>query len=196
MRYLQSAKTSFSLSAFLVACLGCGHVAAEPPDIPPFARKLPEVHSGPPVLEFNGKDLTGFYTYLHDHKYEDPYKVFTVRDGLLHISGQEFGGLTTRQEFGDYHLITEWKWGRTTWPPRVDNARDSGILLHCVGPDGAAYGQWMESLECQIIEGGCGDFIILAGRGKPSLTCEVRPVRTPVLLREGFPCRHQKLRPL
>ena len=135
---------------------------------------MPEVHSGPPVLEFNGKDLTGFYTYLHDHKYDDPEKVFTVRDGMLRISGEEFGGLTTAQEYTNYHLVTEWKWGGTTWPPRDRNARDSGILLHCVGPDGAAMGHWMESLECQIIEGGCGDFLMVPGRDKPSLTCEVR----------------------
>ncbi len=32
----------------------------------------------------------------------------------------------------------------------------------------------MESIECQIIEGGCGDFIMVGGKGKPSLTCETR----------------------
>ena len=49
------------------------------------------------------------------------------------------------------------------------------LLLHCVGADGAAGGNWMESQECQIIEGGCGDFIMVGGNGnKPSLTCETR----------------------
>jgi hypothetical protein len=33
----------------------------------------------------------------------------------------------------------------------------------------------MESVECQIIEGGCGDFIMVGGRSKPSLTSEARP---------------------
>ena len=32
----------------------------------------------------------------------------------------------------------------------------------------------MESQECQIIEGGCGDLIMVGGREKPSLTCETR----------------------
>ena len=34
----------------------------------------------------------------------------------------------------------------------------------------------MESIECQIIEGGCGDFILVGapGRGRPSLTCKTR----------------------
>lgn len=167
--------TAVSLaSASLVVCILCTVVKAGPPEIPAFARDVPPVRSGPPVFAFNGKDLSGFYTYLHDHKYDDPDGVFSVRDGLLVISGKELGGLTTREEYGDYHLITEWKWGGKTWPPRVDKARDSGILIHCVGPDGAYGGHWMESHECQIIEGGCGDFIMVAGRHKPSLTCEVR----------------------
>jgi hypothetical protein len=144
-------------------------------DAPPFARELPAVRTGEPIFQFNGKDLTGFYTYLRDHKHEDPNGVFSVRDGVIRISGEEFGGLTTRDEFRDYHLIAEWKWGGPTSGSRKSKARDSGILLHCVGSDGAAGGNWMESQECQIIEGGCGDFIMVGGGGeKPSLTCETR----------------------
>jgi hypothetical protein len=158
--------------ALSVCCLLAGSAFAD--DAPSFARDLPSIRTGPPVLAFNGKDLTGFYTFLHDHKYDDPDHVFSVRDGLLVISGQELGGLATRESFGNYHLITEWRWGEKTWPPRLRNARDSGILLHCVGADGAAAGHWMESQECQIIEGGCGDFIMVGGKNRPSLTCEVR----------------------
>jgi Domain of Unknown Function (DUF1080) len=149
--------------------------AADTPKEPPsFARERPKVKSGAPLLKFNGKDLTGFYAYTKPHQYEDPNHVFTVKDGLLHISGEEFGGVATCGNFQNYHLITEWKWGGKTWPPRVDKSRDSGILLHCVGPDGAVGGQWMESIECQIIEGGCGDLLMVGGLGKPSLTCETR----------------------
>jgi hypothetical protein len=144
------------------------------PDVPDFAKERPRVESGEPVLKFNGKDLTGFYTYLKSSKYDDPKGVFTVRDGLIRVSGEEWGGFATKEAFRDYHLVVEWKWGETTWPPRRDKARDSGILLHCVGDDGAAGGQWMESVECQVIEGGCGDFILVTGKGKPRLTCETR----------------------
>ncbi len=147
---------------------------AEGPEIPSFARDVPQIKTGDPVFKFNGKDLTGFYTYLKTHKYEDPNKVFTVQDGVIRVSGEEFGGFATKEEYSNYHLIAEWKWGEITWAPRKDRARDSGILLHCVGPDGAAGGQWMESQECQIIEGGCGDLLMVGGKGKPSLTCEVR----------------------
>lgn len=144
------------------------------PDVPSFARDVPVIHSGEPIFRFNGRDLTGFYSYLHGHGRDDPNKVFTVHDGAIVVSGQELGGLTTVQEFHDYHLVAEWKWGERTWAPRKNSARDSGILVHCVGADGAASGNWMESQECQVIEGGAGDFIMVGGKNKPSLTCETR----------------------
>jgi hypothetical protein len=120
---------------------------------------------------FNGKDLTGFYTWLKGQgKNNDPEKVFTVHDGMIHISGKVFGGLITEKEYDNYHLVTEFKWGEKTYAPREDKARDSGILLHCVGEDGAAGGVWMESIECQMIEGGTGDIILVKGKGTaPSL---------------------------
>jgi hypothetical protein len=129
---------------------------------------------------FNGKDLTNFYTYLGPPmkgaapygKNHDPEKVFTVQDGMIRVSGKVFGGLTTEREYENYHLLVEFRWGKQTWPPRENRSRDSGILLHCVGDDGAAGGVWMESIECQIIEGGTGDFILVRGKGMPSLTVE------------------------
>jgi hypothetical protein len=129
---------------------------------------------------FNGKDLTNFYTYLGAPpgskkpygKNNDPEKVFTVHDGMIHVSGKVFGGLITQKEYENYHLVAEYKWGEKTWPPRETKARDSGILLHCVGEDGAAGGVWMESIECQMIEGGTGDFILIGAKSRPSLTVE------------------------
>lgn len=121
---------------------------------------------------FNGKDLTNFYVFLKDNKREDPRKVFTVQNGLVRISGEEWGALSTRDEYRDYHLIVEWKWGAKTWPPRVDRARDSGILLHGVGQDGAAGSGWLESIEYQMIEGGTGDMLMVKGAAKPRVTVE------------------------
>jgi hypothetical protein len=156
----------------VVAALGAA--PADAPDVPSFAKERPALRTGEPIFSFNGKDLTGFYTFTKAHGYADPKGVFSVRNGELRISGEEFGGVVTCGNYSDYHLVIEWRWGETTWVPRQDKARDSGILLHCVGPDGAAGGQWMESQECQIIEGGCGDLIMVPGKRKPSLTCETR----------------------
>lgn len=166
----------YVLPALLLTLATCLTFSAQAdgPDVPAFARELPRFKSSEPVLAFNGKNLDGFYTYLHDNKYEDPKKVFTVQDGVIRVSGEEFGGFATKDDYANYHLVVEWKWGEHTSGARKDKARDSGILLHCVGPDGAAGGHWMQSQECQIIEGGCGDLLMVAGKEKPSLSCEVR----------------------
>lgn len=113
---------------------------------------------------FNGKDLDGLYVFMRDTKYEDPRKVFTVSDGMLHVSGDGFGGICTKLEYRDYHMICEFKWGERTWEKRKESARDSGVLVHCTGPDGAYSGIWMASIEAQIIEGGIGDFIVVPGK--------------------------------
>ena len=126
------------------------------------------------IVLFNGKNLDGWYTWLRESKYKDPNKVFTVENGMIRVSGEEWGGIATRETYRGYHLIVEWKWGQKTWPPRVDRARDSGILVHAVGEDGAYNNTWLESVESQIIEGGTGDFILVGGRYKPRMTADVR----------------------
>jgi len=124
---------------------------------------------------FNGRDLGGFYAFLRDRgRNQDPKSVFTVNDGLLRVSGEEWGCLTTEQEYENYHLVAEFKWGGKTWAPRENKARDSGILLHSVGQDGAYSGIWMHSIECQIIEGGTGDLIVVGDDTDAySVTCPV-----------------------
>ena len=121
---------------------------------------------------FNGKDLANFYTWLVDFKEKDPDKVFSVVDQIdgapaIRASGQHWGGLISKQEFRDYRLIVEFRWGLLTWGERKDRARDSGILVHAQGPEGNYSkdfnGPWMRSIEFQIIEGGTGDFILVNG---------------------------------
>ena len=128
---------------------------------------------------FNGRNLDGWYTFLETRgKNNDPTKVFTVQKGKLRISGEEWGCITSDKEFENYHLITEFKWGGETFEPRKDNARDCGILLHSVGEDGAKNGLWMYSIECQIIEGGTGDFIVVGdGSENFSITSTVADVK-------------------
>jgi len=122
---------------------------------------------------FNGKDLTGFGTWLQNlGKNNDPQRVFSVQDGMIRISGEVWGGLITGQEYENYHLVAEFKWGEKTWPPREYNARDSGILLHCTGKMGAVRGLWMASIECNLMEGRTGDFIIFSGKHPAQLIVE------------------------
>src|SRR5580704_9442798 len=85
---------------------------------------------------FNGRNLDGFDTFLKTKGLNnDPEKVFQVQDGMLHVSGGEYGYVITRQEYENYHLRAEFKWGESTYAPRAGRARDSGILFHVVGPN-------------------------------------------------------------
>ena len=115
---------------------------------------------------FDGKTLGDCYTWLKDTKREDPRKVFSVTDGMMHISGDGLGGLVTNKRYRDYHLVLEYKFGDRTWHDRENSARDSGLLVHSNGNDGGYNGTWMPSIEVQIIEGGVGDFVPVAGAGR------------------------------
>ncbi|MBN2311415.1 MAG: DUF1080 domain-containing protein, partial [Candidatus Hydrogenedentes bacterium] len=128
-----------------------------------------------PIQLFNGTDLGGFYTFIRDRGRDtDPKGVFTVKDGELRISGEEWGCVTTSQAYADYHLVVEYRWGSLTHSPREDRARDSGVLVHSVGEDGGFGRTWMHSIECQLIEGGTGDFIVVGdGSEDYAVTCRV-----------------------
>jgi hypothetical protein len=123
---------------------------------------------------FDGRSLEGWRTWLKESRRADPKGVFSVRDGMLRISGEEWGGIATTGAYRDYRLVVEWQWGSATWGERKAAARDSGILVHAVGEDGAAGGTWLESIEAQVIEGGTGDLILVAGAGRPSCTVNAR----------------------
>jgi len=137
---------------------------------------------------FNGRDLTGWETFLGKPHASvdlpgprdatgahvnvvgvdtDPRRVFSIvrLDGrpAIRISGEIYGALTTRAELENYHLRFQFKWGEKRWPPREDKIRDTGCCYHAVPPHGASYGFWMRSCEFQIQEGEVGDFYSLAG---------------------------------
>jgi hypothetical protein len=118
----------------------------------------------------NGKDLTGLYAWLRKSRYEDPLKVFTVQDGMIRISGDDFGYLATRQEYSDYHLTVEYKWGSQTNASKT--VRNSGILLHAIGPDGNR-SPWMSSIECQLAQGCVGDLIVIRGKSEDGAPIQV-----------------------
>jgi hypothetical protein len=113
---------------------------------------------------FNGKDLTGLTVWLKQTKHEDPRKVFTVHDGMIHVSGEDNGYLATDKEYKDYHLTVEYKWGKRTDGNKY--VRNSGVLLHATGPDGGANGVWMSCIECQLAQGCVGDLILIRGKDK------------------------------
>ncbi len=144
-RYFVGALGSLILGALATITFGTSS------DIPPH---------GAPIVLFDGRDLENFDTFLKQHGLnDDPDHVFRVEDGVIHISGKEFGYIITKQEFANYCLRAEFKWGEGTYAPRAGQARDSGILYHVQGPQKV----WPTSIEFQIIEGGTGDFWMTDG---------------------------------
>jgi hypothetical protein len=117
---------------------------------------------------FNGTNLAGFYSWLVDTRYEDPRRVFSITNGTIRISGDGLGYLATTNEFENYHFLAEFKWGQrnSPWGDRIGRARDSGIFLHSIGPDGNSHdgkGAFRAAIECQIFEGAIGDLLLIRG---------------------------------
>jgi hypothetical protein len=103
--------------------------------------------------QFNGRDFTGWKIYLRDAN-ADPHKTFSVKDGVIHCTGQPLGYLRTEKEYGDYELRVQWRWPEDTRP----NA-NSGVFVHVVGPDKI----WPKAIEAQLATGRAGDIWLVDG---------------------------------
>ncbi len=114
------------------------------------------------IALFNGKNLNGFTTWLKETGRKDPKNAFSVKDGMIRVSGDGAGYLATMHAYRDYHLSLECKWGTKTDGSKF--VRNSGVLLHATGPDGGARGVWMTSVECQLAQGCEGDLIVIRGK--------------------------------
>jgi hypothetical protein len=149
MRADSSYKRFSALLLLIPLCTASGFAQAR--GIPPH---------GPAIVLFNGKDLAQFDTFLPSTGLNsDPNHVFTVENGVVHVSGTEMGYFITRQEYKNYYLRAEFKWGEGTFAPRAGQARDSGILYNIQGPNKV----WPRSVEFQINEGCTGDFWMTDG---------------------------------
>ena len=181
--------TAFSRTCALAAALGAALVLS--------AARVSAAEGSRVIHLLNGHDLNAFYSFLQGFGVDkDPDHVFTLTNGMLRISGQYYGYLATKEtNFANYKLVAEFKWGEQTWPPRLTNACDSGILVHCMGKDGI----WPKSIEAQIIEGGTGDILVVNGavltvdgetKG-PGTKRFDRPGRNPWLDEKGFRGPHE-----
>lgn len=116
---------------------------------------------------FNGRDLTGWYTFLQEHgKNQDPDHVIAIEDGSIHLykdapegSNVVMGYISTEKEYGDYHLRFQYRWGTKKFQPRLALKRDAGLYYHLNGPDAV----WPRGLQYQIEQTNVGDLIALYG---------------------------------
>jgi hypothetical protein len=116
---------------------------------------------------FNGRDLTGWYTFLQKHgKDRDPDHVIKIEDGALHLykdategSMVVMGYIATEKEYENYHFRWQYRWGTKKFQPRYALKRDAGLYYHIIGPDAV----WPRSLQFQIEQTNVGDLIALYG---------------------------------
>jgi hypothetical protein len=145
-------RTSQSLIVALLLGTGLFSFAQKPSiKIPPHDKA---------VVLFDGGDLGNFDTFLKTEGLNsDPNHVFTVENGVIHVSGKEYGYIITKQTYKNFYLRAEFKWGDGTYMDRAGKARDSGILYHIQGEQKV----WPRSIEFQIQEGCTGDFWLTDG---------------------------------
>lgn len=102
----------------------------------------------------------------------DPDGHIVLRDGMIRMYANApadakvpFGSLMTERKFSRFHLKLETSWGARKFKPRQDTIRDAGLLFHVADSPRTVFGDWPESMECQIQEGDVGDIMFLGTRG-------------------------------
>jgi hypothetical protein len=106
--------------------------------------------TGKTVNLFNGRDLSNWEFHLRDQTV-DPAGVFLAQNGVIHITGNPFGYMRTKDTYSDYKLHLEWR-----WPTEATN---SGVFIHGQKPDTI----WLKTIECQLQAGNAGDFVCMNG---------------------------------
>lgn len=112
--------------------------------------KAPKKPKAEMIKLFNGKDLGNWTFFLKDPAV-DPAKVFFVQDGVIHVTGNPFGYMRTRESYSNYTLTLEWR-----WPAEATN---SGVFVNVQLPDSI----WPKCVECQLKAGSAGDFVCMSG---------------------------------
>ncbi len=112
------------------------------------------------TLLFNGKNLTGWHTFLKGiGTNADPNSNFIIEDNMLHVVGQDLGYAITDKAYSNYHFKVDFKWGERRWGSRTKEKKDAGVCYNI--PMNEPDSIWPQSIECQVQEGDVGDFWLL-----------------------------------
>jgi len=103
---------------------------------------------GAKVELFNGKDLTGWTSFLKGGA--PAAETWSVKDGLLVCTGKPNGFLRTEKSYKQYKFTVEW---------RFTKPGNTGVVVHMTAPDAI----WPKSIECQGMHKNQGDFYLWSG---------------------------------
>jgi len=135
------------LAVMIIALVALNASAQSKSKKPAKTQKNPKAQT---IKLFNGKNLSNWTFKLRDPSV-DPAKVFTVLNGVIHIKGDPFGYMRTKDIYSDYRLHVEWR-----YPGELSN---SGVFIHAQLPDTI----WLKCFECQLRAGSAGDFVCMGG---------------------------------
>lgn len=147
---MKKAEKFIILFSFLLITASLASGYAQPGHKKSGERKGPGNQKTEKIQLFNGSDLSNWVLYLKDRNV-DPATVFTVRNGVIHITGNPFGYMRTRETYSGYRLHVEWR-----WPAEPTN---SGVFIHAQTPDTI----WIKTIECQLAAGNAGDLLCMNG---------------------------------
>ena len=104
------------------------------------------------IALFNGKDFSTWTFCMKDNA--DPFKTWSITNGVIHCTGTPAGYLRTAQTFSNYFLTVEWRFIKIA--PKADN---TGILVHIQSPDQV----WPQCVQVQGKHDRQGDLFLMNG---------------------------------
>ena len=110
---------------------------------------------------FTEKDASNWIYVIKDKNLK-PMDVFTMKDGILLISGMSSGYLRTNETYSDYILKLEWRWTKTLG--------NSGVLVHIQPKDTI----WPVCYQVQQKADAAGDIICMNGLWAKECTDSVK----------------------
>ena len=159
MRQLTRRNTlGLAAGAALAGRLPARLLGAAPPAVSPDWRQL-----------FDGHSLAGWSVFQQGVGDLDAHRAIRIENGELHFLGSMFDGpaqatfghMATVEDFADYHLRLEYRWGERRYAPRDLQRRNSGVLYH-LAPDRDRL--FPDGIEFQVEEGDVGDAIMINTR--------------------------------
>src|SRR5262245_58851311 len=111
---------------------------------------------------FNGTDFTG-WKFVLAKKDADPAKTFTVKEGIIVVTGNPNGYFYTDKSYKNYIIRYDWRYKR---PANLEDeqkfAGNSGLLVHIVGE----HKVWPKCVEVQGMNREHGKiFAIMGAKG-------------------------------
>jgi hypothetical protein len=107
---------------------------------------------------FNGKDLTGWKTFLAN-KDADPAKTWSVKDGVIHCTGKPNGYFYSDKSFKNYVIRYDWRYPAEQ-PEKT--TLNSGLLVHIQEP----HKVWPKCIEAQGAYANHGKIYFVSGAKK------------------------------